>query len=66
MVATTLLAADGDAVDTIFGSVQTAISGFVGQYGAAVAAVIGAGALLIGLAVWGVPKLVGVFRKSAK
>lgn len=62
---TILLAEAADPTSDILTSVQTAVTNFLGQYGPAIVAVIG-GAIVLGLAVWAVPKLVGIFRKSAK
>lgn len=61
----TILPAEGDVTSDVLGSVQTAATTFLGQFGTAAVGVIG-GAVVLGLALWGVPKLIGVFRRSAK
>jgi hypothetical protein len=48
-----------------FSGVQTLITNFAAAYGPVVIAVFGIG-LGIAATVWGFPKLVGLFKKSAK
>ena len=57
--------AEGDPPAISFDGATTLISGLATAYGPAVLAVFGVG-LGIAAVVWGFPKLMGLFKKSAK